>query len=287
MCKIVYARDLIFFFVRDIITMYKRMTQTEGEHMPKICIDAGHYADKNRSPVNSNYYESHMAWDLHLLLCAALDARGIEYITTRPDRATDLDVYKRGKAAKGCDAFISLHSNAARNKDGSWYAGTHASAIHQVNTPGSEALAEALAQPVCDVMSLSYTKVYSKPNESKTDYYGVLRGAAAVGVPGVILECGFHTNYNTTIWLSDKTNLAKLAETIADGIASFFGIEQQLRIGDVNGDGSIDDADAELIKRTIQGSETLADDQTARADLNGDGKIDIRDYTILKRKYKS
>ena len=32
----------------------------------KICLDAGHYAKYNRSPVVPEYYESVMNWKLHL-----------------------------------------------------------------------------------------------------------------------------------------------------------------------------------------------------------------------------
>ena len=79
----------------------------------KICLDAGHFGDRyNQSPVVAGYYESAMVWELHLKLKAELEARGFEVITTRASRDTDLTVYNRGTASKGCDLFLSLHSNA-------------------------------------------------------------------------------------------------------------------------------------------------------------------------------
>ena len=57
------------------------------------------------------------------------------------------------------------------------------------------------------------------------DYYGVLRGAAAVGVPGVLLEHSFHTNRKATEWLLVDSNLKKLAKAEAKTIASFYGIK--------------------------------------------------------------
>ena len=79
----------------------------------KICLDAGHYGSNyNQSPVVKSYYESVMVWELHLKLKAKLEALGFEVITTRSYRETDLNVYNRGIASKGCDVFISLHSNA-------------------------------------------------------------------------------------------------------------------------------------------------------------------------------
>ena len=83
----------------------------------KICLDAGHAGKYNRSPVVRSYYESDMNWKLHLKLKAALEAYGIEVITTRADKDKDLALYDRGKAAKGCDLFLSIHSNAADRED--------------------------------------------------------------------------------------------------------------------------------------------------------------------------
>jgi hypothetical protein len=57
------------------------------------------------------------------------------------------------------------------------------------------------------------------------DYYGVLRGAAAVGTVGMILEHSFHINTRATNWLLDESNLAKLAKAEADVIADYYGIK--------------------------------------------------------------
>lgn len=40
----------------------------------------------------------------------------------------------------------------------------------------------------------------------------MLRGANAVGTPGIILEHSFHTNTRATKWLSSDSNLQKLAK---------------------------------------------------------------------------
>ena len=79
---------------------------------PVIMLDAGHYGDYNRSPCVPAYYESHMTWKLHLLLKRELEAYGVAVRTTRADQTKYLEVYERGRLAKGCDMFVSLHSNA-------------------------------------------------------------------------------------------------------------------------------------------------------------------------------
>jgi len=83
----------------------------------KVCLDAGHIGSTyNQSPVVKTCYESAMVWELHLKLKAALEQRGFEVMTTRATINTPMDVYARGAAAKGCDAFLSLHSNACNSE---------------------------------------------------------------------------------------------------------------------------------------------------------------------------
>ena len=78
----------------------------------KVCLDAGHYGKYNRSPVVPQYYESHMVWKLHLMLKKYLEQLGIQVVTTRTNKDKDLALVSRGMASKGCDLFLSLHSNA-------------------------------------------------------------------------------------------------------------------------------------------------------------------------------
>ena len=83
----------------------------------KICIDAGHYGKYNQSPANKAYYESEMAWKLHLLLKKYLEQYGFEVILTRADQKKDMRLKDRGRKANGCDLLLSIHSNAAKKLD--------------------------------------------------------------------------------------------------------------------------------------------------------------------------
>lgn len=62
---------------------------------------------------------------------------------------------------------------------------------------------------------------------SNGDYYGVLRGATAVGTPALILEHSFHTNAAMTAWLLSDANLKRLAKAEADVIAARYGIQKE------------------------------------------------------------
>ena len=180
----------------------------------RVCLDAGHFGKYNRSPVVKSYYESEMTWALHLKLKAQLEARGFEVITTRPDIGTDLSVYNRGTASKGCDVFISLHSNAvgsaASNPENIDYPVVYR-AFDNLNDVDSLSL--KLAKQIGALMGTHQAgRTATRKNSAGGEYYGVLRGARAVGTPYyMLIEHSFHTNTAATRWLLEDVNLEKLA----------------------------------------------------------------------------
>ena len=190
----------------------------------KICLDAGHVGSKyNQSPVVKTYYESAMVWALHLKLKAQLEARGFQVVTTRASIDTDLGVYERGTASKGCDIFISLHSNACGTESVDY------PVVYRAydNKNNVDTLALKLAKKVGELMGTTQAgRTATRKNSSGGEYYGVLRGARAVGTPYyMLIEHSFHTNTKATKWLSKDANLDTLAVAEADILAEFFGME--------------------------------------------------------------
>ena len=190
----------------------------------KICLDAGHVGSKyNQSPVVKTYYESAMVWALHLKLKAQLEARGFQVVTTRASIDTDLGVYERGTASKGCDVFISLHSNACGTESVDY------PVVYRAydNKNNVDTLALKLAKKAGELMGTTQAgRTATRKNSSGGEYYGVLRGARAVGTPYyMLIEHSFHTNTKATKWLSKDANLDKLAVAEADILAEFFGME--------------------------------------------------------------
>lgn len=187
----------------------------------KICLDAGHYGRYNRSPVNAAYYESDFTWKFHLLLKAELEKYGIAVITTRPTQGGDLGLEARGRKSAGCDLFLSIHSNACGA----------ASADHPLAcccvSGACDVLGHELAQCVAGVMETTQPGRIWKRRGSDGDYYGVLRGAAAVGTPGILLEHSFHTNLRAVNWLLDESNLRRMAAAEAETIAAYYGIRRE------------------------------------------------------------
>ena len=186
----------------------------------KICLDAGHYGKYNRSPVNPAYWESDFTWKFHLMLKAELEKYGIEVVTTRAEQAKDLDLVLRGKKSEDCDLFLSIHSNAC-SSEGADYA----LACCCVNGT-ADVIGHELAETVGKIMGAAgKSNILKKKQSDGRDWYGVLRGAASVGTPGVLLEHGFHTNRKNTSWLLNDDNLQRMAIEEARVIAEYFGVE--------------------------------------------------------------
>ena len=249
-------------------------------------IDAGHVGFYNRSPVVPEYWESVAMWKLHEFLAEELELYGFEVFKTRKDINEDMAVVKRGKRSKGCDLFLSLHSNAVGEKG--------SESVDRVDVYGaydnlndSHKLAKSLAVAIGDVMGVKgggHVKT-RKSNEGDWEYYGVLRGARNVGCPlFYIVEHSFHTNELSARWLLKEENLRRLAETEAAVIGAFYGMKKPAVLGDVNQNGKLDRTDYVLLKRSCFGTIELSEEQKKLADFNGDGKIDSRDYIALKRK---
>lgn len=185
----------------------------------KICLDAGHYGRYNQSPVNQAYWESEFTWKFHLLLKAELEKRGGVVVVTRTEQAKDLDLAQRGKLSAGCDLFLSIHSNACADASVD-YPLACCCVSGQADVLGHE-----LAEAVAKVMATSgKARIWKRTGNGGADYYGVLRGAAAVGTPGILLEHSFHTNRRATDWLLNDENLRRMAAAEADVIAEHYGV---------------------------------------------------------------
>lgn len=201
----------------------------------KVCLDPGHYGKYNRSPGIKSYYESEVMWKLTMLQKKHLEERGIEVVLTRTDPAKDLDLHKRGTASKGCDLFISNHTNATGS--GKMEEGTDYPVVYHLYDDittdcddKSKEIAELLAPLVQKTMGTkqkAYVKTRKSSNDRNKDgimndnYYGVLHGARTVGTPAILIEHSFHTNTKTVNWLLNEANLEKLAKAEAECIANY------------------------------------------------------------------
>ncbi len=197
----------------------------------RICLDAGHYGKYNQSPVDKRYYESDMVWRLHLLQKKYLEEYGVEVVLTRESQAGNRGLYERGAASAGCDLFISNHSNAAEK------ASVDYPVAYCAIGGKADGIGLALAQCVEMMMGTVQKARIDHRRGQNGDYYGVVRGATAVGTPGLILEHSFHTNPAAAAWLLDNSNLERLARAEADTIAQYYGLQPVHKSGWFHEDG--------------------------------------------------
>ena len=210
-----------------------------GHSAPIVCLDAGHYGKYNQSPAVKTYYESDMNWKLHNYLAAELEGYGIQVKKTRAEQGKDLSLYNRGAVSKGCDLFLSIHSNAVGDNVDESVDYVRVYHLYQDNgtqlDEQSKEVAKLLAPVIAKIMdtrqgwNISTRKSTYDTNGDgvlNDNYYGVLNGARLVGTAGLILEHSFHTNTRATKWLLEDANLRKLAKAEAAVIAAWFGIEK-------------------------------------------------------------
>lgn len=202
-----------------------------------IMLDPGHAGSFfNASPVASGYYESEQMWRLTLKLKAELEEYGFEVGLTRTDKDDDPELTARGSMARGYDLFISMHSNAAANENANapWLIHYSSDSRTYLDEKSLEA-ARVLGPVISEVMGVTEPFYYTKGVDFDRDgngyfddeYYGVLFGAKAVGVPGIIIEHSFHTNRRSAEWLLKDENLDKLAKAEALAIAQYYGMEEK------------------------------------------------------------
>lgn len=199
----------------------------------RICLDSGHYGSTYNAGAVKGYYESAIVWKLTMLEKEYLERMGIDVVLTRTNIDDNPELTDRGRLAKGCDLFVSNHTNACDDPSVN-----RVSVIYLVDNnkttidEKSKEFATKIAPVVKKTMGVSTSKTYSKlatvdrDKDGKTNdnYYGVLHGAFMAGVPGVIIEHSFHTNPETCKWLMNDDNLKKLAKDCAEFMAKYVGV---------------------------------------------------------------
>ena len=269
--------------------------------MKTVCLDAGHITGANTCPCVFGYSEGTQMWLLHEMLGKALEEKysDVKVTYTRSYPTQNLredgkeDVYERGLMGHGADLFLSLHSNAS---NGDSLHPAHCDDINFVyvicpydNINNSANIGKFIAQQVDEALCETESVLSSPRTDirvgSQGEWYGVLRGARAAGVPlYFIIEHGFHTNELNAKALLDPQNLTNIAIAEAEMIGAILHLTPREYVkGDINGDGKLTSVDYAMLKRYILGTYTLTKEQLERADITGDGHITSKDYAMLKR----
>ena len=192
-----------------------------------VCLDPGHVTGFNRGAYNK-YYEGTKVFILAQMLKSELEEKyeGFKVYLTR-EANQNPSLYDRGTFAKSVNArcFISLHSNACGTES------VNSVVVYRsIATPNAQVLGDRLMNAVVDTMNKDvpttrwHAGVLTYLLNNGQDYYGVLRNSAGGNITeSLIIEHGFHTNYNQSKWLYEDSNLKKLAEVEAKVLAEYYG----------------------------------------------------------------
>lgn len=195
----------------------------------KICLDPGHYGDNYNPGVAAGYVESNFTWQYFLLMKERLERYGVEVIGTRATKAEDMALQARGKCSKDCDLFISIHSNATGGEQPK--PEINAVFTHWSVRSGGKGIAEAIGYKLTEFFREEWGEcqdaiMYSQESTKHPgyDYFGVLKGAASVGTPGIIVEHSFHTNPTYCEWAMAPGNIERMADVEVGVIAEYYGL---------------------------------------------------------------
>lgn len=208
------------------------MTSLAAVNPPVIALDPGHGGSEN-GKVGNGLVEQHLNYTISKYTKEELE----RYLNTRVvmTRAADetVSLPDRAKRAveQGAAVLISQHNNSTTNTEVN---GTEifVSNLAQFR-PSSTVLAQNILNELTGLGLYSRgVKVRLSENGTKTstgetaDYYAVIKAAAELGIPGLIVEHAFMTNAGDVAnYLSTDEQLKGLALADARGIAGYYGLD--------------------------------------------------------------
>lgn len=191
--------------------------------MPTVVIDCGHGgSDSGAVGVSNGLFESYAVLDIGLIVRDILRTHFDVIMTRETDEFVSLP--ERCRIANDADAaiFISLHLNSATNSDASGV---------EVFTSGSDESVR-LAGHVLNAHTQAFQQQRNR-GVKRASFY-VLKHTT---MPAVLWEGCFLSNVDENDWVSNDSVRVDMAQAIADGVFSYYGIgegesEQSLTLED-------------------------------------------------------
>lgn len=211
---------LFYFFLLVFIFSSIQTTAFSTPLLGKVIfVDPGH---GGRDP--GTVYGSVLEKDINLEISKKLEAEltrlgAVVYMTRDEDEDLSSiydskkkrgDLYRRilmiSSDQYNTDLYLSIHINWY---DNSYWKGAEV-LYHSIN-PNNEILASSILDELKNDTG-------TKRSIKKTDLYMYKN----IRVPGVLIECGFLSNYNERVLLQDEVYQEKLASSIAKGVINYF-----------------------------------------------------------------
>ena len=202
-----------------------------------IVLDPGHGGNDGGASANG-LTESALTLSIAKYCKAALQQySGVTvYMTRESDVYVDLKARTDYAKSVGADAIVSIHINSADASSANgaevWYPNnsSYKNELHSSGASLSQSILNKLtALGLSDrgIKSRDYGDGGSEPryeDGSMSDYYAIIRRARQNGYLGIIVEHAFITNPNDAAFLGQDSNLRRLGEADAEGIADAFGL---------------------------------------------------------------
>ena len=197
----------------------KEPDEKEESTMSKIvCLDPGHGPGNVNGSPDGAYKEHEFTWDLYTRLKLLLEQKGVTVVCTRTqNEVPGLTARANVSNRAGADLFVSLHSNAT---GGGGWSSARGFVAYTSSGPESAERNQA-AVDILDAVKAQGVVLFGtgKP------YHELFTVLTATTAPAVLLECGFHTNQEDVVLLSDAAYRDKLATGIANGILTYLGMD--------------------------------------------------------------
>ena len=202
-----------------------------------IVLDPGHGGNDGGASANG-LTESALTLSIAKYCKAALQQySGVTvYMTRESDVYVDLNARTDYAKSVGADAIVSIHINSADASSANgaevWYPNnsSYKNELHGSGASLSQSILNKLtALGLSDrgIKTKDYGDRGSEPryeDGSMSDYYAIIRRARQNGYLGIIVEHAFITNPNDAAFMGQDSNLRRLGEADAEGIADAFGL---------------------------------------------------------------
>lgn len=200
---------------------------------PVIVLDPGHGGSENGASHNG-LVEQHLNYKISQYTKEELERylNTTIYMTKTAEETVSLKDRAQRAADYGAAVLISQHNNSATNTE------INGSEVFVSNLAQFKSSSSVLAQNILDELAklglktlgvkvrLSENGTIFKQTGEVADYYGLIKSAAELGIPAMIVEHAFMTNQGDAAnYLSSDEQLKKLALADARGIASYYGLD--------------------------------------------------------------
>ncbi len=189
----------------------------------KVIFDPGHAgttAGLDPGACANDLREAEFTLEVCKLAAAAVRAHGVQVGMTRTG---DLNLKPSERAAlitqDGIALVVSVHADASPNGD----PGPRGWTVYRsVSMAKSAYLGECIAGHM--QVPIPSRGVKTRQRQDGSDYYYVIKEPAEVGIPSVLVECGFVTNPDDAAYMQTFWGRFAIAHCLAKGVLSYLNV---------------------------------------------------------------